>query len=276
MILTKRYEYMPFDRIKLHPDIGNHRVLNSEKALHYERDILQNGLLEPLMVWEKNTNEHYLIGGFHRMVAIHAIRKKHPGYFDRVDVRVVNGDLDEMKALNLKLNADRVEAKITDFFQVVTDLKKANWPTEKIAEFLDRSPTWIEEIIRYAPSMPMEIRKLLEEGKISWNRARECCRTILNAPAGKEKEAVERELKKVNGSNGSSETSRKRYLTFTSAKKRLAASLKTPSKPTFSVSTDDLLSLILLLEGKHYTEDDISKVRQKIPILLDGHSKARG
>ncbi|HBA86151.1 MAG TPA: chromosome partitioning protein ParB [Verrucomicrobia bacterium] len=269
MILTKRYEYMPFEKIKLHPDIGNHRILNNEKALHYEKDILQNGLLEPLMLWEKNPNEHYLIGGFHRMTAIHAIRKKHPGYFDRVDVRIVAGDLDEMKALNLKLNADRVETKITDYFQVVTDLKKANWTVEKIAEFLDKTVTWIEEIIRYVPSMPGEIRLLLEEGRISWNRAREVCRVVQCAAPGDEKKTLERELNKLNGPS-EERPARKRCLTFRAAKSRLKSALQATRNGTYSISTEDLLSLVLLLEGKHFTETDIEKVRQKFPMLLDG------
>jgi len=99
MLTTKRYEYMPFDSIEIHPLISNHRPLKPGKVSHLERDILKNGLLEPLIVWERTNGQYYMVGGFHRLAAIKAIREKHAGYFDRMDVRLVSGELDEMRAL---------------------------------------------------------------------------------------------------------------------------------------------------------------------------------
>ncbi len=148
MLTTNRYEYMPFDNIQKHPLISNHRPYSPDKVAHYERDILENGLLEPLIVWERTNGEYYLVGGFHRLASINAIREKHPGYFDYVDVRVVSGELDEIRALNLKLNADRLDTKITDYFETVLYLNNANWNKERIASFLDKSITWIDPFIR--------------------------------------------------------------------------------------------------------------------------------
>ncbi len=125
---------------------------------------MKNGLLEPLIVWERTNGEYYMVGGFHRLAAIKAIREKHAGYFDRMDVRLVSGEIDEMRALNLKLNADRLDAKITDYFEPVLYLNNANWNKERIANFLDKSVTWIEEIIRFVPGMDSRLRKLLEGG----------------------------------------------------------------------------------------------------------------
>ncbi|WP_256361173.1 ParB/RepB/Spo0J family partition protein [Methylomonas koyamae] len=107
MLATKRYEYLPIEQIEFHHTLTNHRDLDRAKVTHLEKDILSNGLFEPLVVWERNSREYYLVGGFHRMEAIQGIRRANPGYFDRVDVRVVTGDPDEIKALNLKLNSDR-------------------------------------------------------------------------------------------------------------------------------------------------------------------------
>ena len=76
---------MQIEKIAIHPVIGNHRQLSPAKVSHLEKDILTNGLLEPLVVWERTSGEYYLVGGFHRMAAISNIRKSHPGYFDRVD-----------------------------------------------------------------------------------------------------------------------------------------------------------------------------------------------
>ena len=64
MLTTKRYEYMPFENIQIHPLISNHRPLKLDKVAHLERDILKNGLLEPLIVWERTNGEYYVVGDF--------------------------------------------------------------------------------------------------------------------------------------------------------------------------------------------------------------------
>ena len=48
---TRRYEYLPINQISIHPTIANHRELSLNKVTHLEKDILKNGLLEPLVVW---------------------------------------------------------------------------------------------------------------------------------------------------------------------------------------------------------------------------------
>ena len=70
-----------------------------------------------------------------------------------------------MRALNLKLNADRLDAKPSDYFDAVIYLNNANWEKSKIAAFLDKSVSWIEDIVRYVPGMDPRLRKLLDEGK---------------------------------------------------------------------------------------------------------------
>ena len=202
MITTKRFDYVGIDQIRIHPTVKNHRELNTAKVAHYAKDILANGLLEPLVVWEKSPGEYYLIGGFHRTTAIRKIRQEHPGYFDQVDVRVVTGSVDEMRALNLKLNADRVDTKITDYFETVLYLNNVNWATERIAEFLDRSVGWVEDILRYVPVMSPAIMTMLENGETSWNRAKVACQKLIQSPAGEEEaaaKAVEEALKKGPG-----------------------------------------------------------------------------
>lgn len=268
MLTTKRYEYMPIGEIGIHPLLHNHRTLNTQKVDHLNTDILRNGLLEPLVVWEKNYNEYYLVGGFHRMAAIERIREKNPGYFDQIDVRIVAGNPDEMRALNLKLNTDRVDTKITDYFDTVIYLNNANWSKEKIAEFLDKSVSWIEEIIRYVPGMDMHIRKMMEDGVLSWNKAKSICRAVRDASAGQEKITLEQELAKLAGSNPSSKT-RKKPLTVKNLKKRLSTRIKEAPQTHYSVDVEDLFSLVLLLEGKEYEDAHLVRVRESFPGLLD-------
>ncbi|MFQ5561369.1 MAG: ParB/RepB/Spo0J family partition protein [Nitrospinota bacterium] len=269
--MTKKYEYLQIQKIDIHPDIDNHRELDQRKVSHYQTDILKNGLLEPLVVWEKKQGEYFLVGGFHRLAAIQAIRNSNPGYFDRVDVRVVSGEPDEIRALNLKLNADRVDTKITDFFGTVVYLNNANWSKEKIAEFLDKSLSWVDEIIRYAPGMDPRVRKMLENGKITWQKGKAICRAVMNAPAGKEKTELEKQIKDLGkaGTNGSNGKAKRRPLTFNNAKKRLSFSLEKDPTATYAVTPQGLLSLILLLEGKEYEEHHIECVRDFLPVLMN-------
>ncbi len=261
MLTTRRYEYLPINQISIHPTIGNHRQLSVNKISHLEKDILKNGLLEPLVVWERQPGEFFLVGGFHRLEAISRIRAANPGYFDRVDVRVIAGDPDEIKALNLKLNADRLDVKITDYFETVIYLNNVNWSAERIAEFLDKSSAWIEEIIQFAPMVNDQIRQKLESGEISWNRAKQIIRKSLNAAAGEEKVVMDEELAKQQGRIV-------KPLTFKTVLRHLGKLKNTAPDRTYSLKLDHLYSFFKVLQGKAYSEHDIEIVNELFPELM--------
>lgn len=262
MLATKRYEYLPIEQIEFHHTLTNHRELDRAKVKHLEKDIVANGLFEPLVVWERNNKEYYLVGGFHRMEAIQGIRQSNPGYFDRVDVRIVTGDPDEIKALNLKLNSDRVDTRITDYFQTVIYLNNANWSKDRIAEFFDKSISWIDDIIRYAPLTTESMREKLASGELSWTRAREILKKTLKAPPGNEKEIIENELKQPVRPVA-------KPLPFQTTIKRVSKSLTAEPKRTFEVSTHDLYALLLTLRGKNVEQEHIERARKAFPILWD-------
>jgi ParB family transcriptional regulator, chromosome partitioning protein len=261
MLTTKRYEYCAIDKIGFHPILNNHRSITTAKVAHLESDILKNGLLEPLVVWERNPGEYYLVGGFHRMEAIKAIRSKHPGYFDRIDVRVVTGDPDEIRALNLKLNADRVDTTVADYFETVIFLNNANWNKQRIAEFLDKSTAWIEDIIRYAPMVNGRMLEKLKAGTLSWNKAKEIIKKTLQAPAGQEKEILEHGLADAN-------KQKTRPLTFKSAIARFSKVSEEKPRRTLTVEVEDILALVVTLQGKNYKEEHIERIRKAFPGLL--------
>ncbi|MCU0735124.1 MAG: ParB/RepB/Spo0J family partition protein [Methylotetracoccus sp.] len=262
MLATKRYEYLPIDKIEFHHSLTNHRLLDRAKVAHLEKDIVSNGLLEPLVVWERTGNEYYLVGGFHRMEAIHRIRKINPGYFDRVDVRVVAGDPDEIKALNLKLNSDRVDTRITDYFQTVLYLNNANWSKERIAEFFDKSTGWIDDIIRYAPLVTETMREKLASGELSWSRAREILQKTLKAPVGMEREIMDKELVQP-------ATPTVKPLPFRTTIKRLSKSIAAEPQRTYTLNTGDIYALVLALRGKNVEQEHLDRVRQVLPILWE-------
>lgn len=261
MLTTKRFDYVPFEHVHLHPSVANHRPLNEAKVAHYAEDILRNGLLEPIVVWERNPGEFYLVGGFHRHNAIRRIRTQNPGYFDRVDVRVVHGELDEIQALNLKLNADRLDARITDYFDAIIFMANANWDKGRIARFLDKNAAWIEDILRYAPGMDARIRRLLENGEISWAKAKAICKRILAAPPGQERAVAEAELAAL---RAPPEKPAPKPLTYRAA----AARLKKCDR-TFHVSGGDVLALLQIVRGKSAPAEDLERVRAAFPGLLD-------
>lgn len=260
MLATKRYEYLPIDQIEFHHSLTNHRELDRSKVAHLEKDIVANGLFEPLVVWERNGREYYLVGGFHRMEAIQGIRRSNPGYFDRVDVRIVTGDPDEIRALNLKLNSDRVDTRITDYFQTVIYLNNANWSKERIAEFFDKSIGWIEDIIRYAPLTTEPMREKLATGELSWNRAREILRKALKAPAGNEKAIIENELEQPVRPVA-------KPLAYHTTLKRLSKSLSSEPNRAFQVTSHDLYALLVTLRGKNVEQEHIDRARQAFPML---------
>lgn len=268
MVTTKRYDYVPIEAVQEHPLIQNHRELNLTKVEHYKDDILKNGLLEPLVVWEKKSREFFLVGGFHRLAAIRRIRQQHPGFYDRVDVRVVAGELEEIRALNLKLNADRLDARVTEYFDTILFLNNANWSVERIASFLDKSVSWVEDILRYVPGMDPRVRALLHEGKLSWSKARQVCRRALAAPAGQERAAVDAALRDL---AGGAKGEPRYVLTPKVAQRRFAQVLKSDPKATFKVTAQDLYSLLALLAGKADAEREqhLARVREIFPSLVD-------
>jgi ParB family transcriptional regulator, chromosome partitioning protein len=262
MLTTKRYEYCAIDKIGFHPILNNHRGINAAKVAHLETDILGNGLLEPLVVWERNAGEYYLVGGFHRMDAIKAIRSRHPGYFDRIDVRVVSGDPDEIKALNLKLNTDRVDTNVTDYFETVIYLNNANWNKQRIAEFLDKSVPWIEDIIRYAPAVNTQMLEKLKSGELSWNKARDIIKRTLAAPAGHEKEILEQGL-------AHAAEQKKRPVSFKSAINRFSKAADEKPHQTLTIEIEDILALIVALQGKNFKEEHRDRIKKAFPGLVD-------
>jgi len=268
MVTTKRYDYVPIDAVQQHPLIQNHRELNESKVEHYRDDILKNGLLEPLVVWERRSREYFLVGGFHRLAAILRIRAEHPDYYERVDVRCVTGDLDEIRALNLKLNADRLDAKVSDYFDTILYLNNANWSAARIASFLDRSVSWVEEILRYVPGMDPRVRALLHEGKLSWSRARQICRRVLAAEPGEERRVADEALRELE----SPQKPEPRYvLTPKAAHRRLTRHLQRDPQATYRVTAQDLHSLLTLLAGKDEgdRERHLERVREIFPSLVD-------
>ena len=262
MIKTKRYDYIPIERLRIHPEMRNHRTVDPRKVAHYFDDILKHGLLEPLVVCEEE-GEFFLLGGFHRLTAIRRIRARNPGYYDRIDVRVVEGDVAELRALNLKLNSDRVRLRESDFFETVMFLHQSEWTPSKIADFLDRSEDWITELIQYVPNMPEPIRNRLESNQLTWAKAKSICSTLESLPREERESELTRQLY---GRRERDKRERpKRPFTVRQIKARIETIIKEQPGKSFSFSSETLLALVRVIDGKSFSPADVKHLEESLP-----------
>lgn len=108
----------------------------------------------------------------------------------------------------------------------------------------------------------------MEEGNLSWNKAKAVCRAVREAPAGQEKILLEQKLAELAEPDPSAK-SRKKPLTVKNLKKKLSARIKEAPQTQYYVGAEDLFSLVLLLEGKEYGDTHLARVRHSFPGLLD-------
>ena len=175
--------------------------------------------------------------------------------------------LQEMRALNLKLNADRLDAQITDYFDTVIFLNNANWNKDRIASFLDKSVGWIEEIIRFVPGMDPRLRGLLGKGQVTWSKAKLICRQVLDAEPGQEKATADRLLAELSG--GAPAPAARKPLSVKKAVRRLTKHMEANPKASYTIDAEDLFALLMLLDGGGSEEKYMERVRRKFPALLD-------
>ena len=125
-----------------------------------------------------------------------------------------------------------------------------------------------EEIVRFVPGMDPRIRKLLEEGRVTWARAKVVCRRILEAKPGSEKQVADEAVRELEA--GPVKVAPRKALSVKSATKRLAKVVEKDGKATFTIDMRDLYSLFLVLDGKGHHDGHLDRVRSRFPGLIDG------
>jgi len=111
------------------------------------------------------------------------------------------------------------------------------------------------------------LRKLLEEGKVTWTRAKSICRAILAAEPGKEKAATEKALAALR--REAKAGAPPRPLSYRTATRKLGEQIRKAPRASYTVAAEDLLSLLVLLHGKSFDETHVDRVRRAFPGLLD-------
>ena len=102
----------------------------------------------------------------------------------------------------------------------------------------------------------------LKAGELSWNKAKEIIKKTLQAPAGREKEVLEQGLNDAHDK-------KKKPLTFKSAIARFSKTMEEKPRRLFTVAVEDMLALVLALQGKNVKEEHIERVRKAFPGLVD-------
>ena len=140
-----------------------------------------------------------------------------------------------------------------------------NWTSERIGEFLDKSVGWVEDILRYVPVMPVRVYELLERGDTSWNRAKAACKKLIKSPAGQEDSAAAQAIEEL---SKPAEKKPAKPLNFRSAKSRLGKAISKKPNTKYTLDGNDLMSLLLVLEGKQFADEDLERIKAKVPGLL--------
>lgn len=106
------------------------------------------------------------------------------------------------------------------------------------------------------------MREKLANGELSWSRAKVILQKTLKAPAGNEKDIIEKEL---------SQPAKRvaKPLPLQTTINRLSKSIKKDPKRSFNISNHDLYALLVTLQGKNVDQDQLDCVRKAFPILWD-------
>ena len=102
---------------------------------------------------------------------------------------------------------------------------------------------------------------MLEEGQISWAKAKAICKEVLSAEPGRERATLEAALAAMKSPESKSSP---KVLTYRTAAKKL----KEKTEP-FQVSGEDVLALLQVLRERAASAESIARVRAAFPGLLE-------
>lgn len=107
--------------------------------------IKEDGYTQPIVTYERDTNEFEVVDGFHRMVIGKEKDDIRERLNDHVPVTVIDKDLDERMSSTIRHNRARGTHQIRDMSDLVTDLVEQGWDDDRICEELGMD---LDEVIR--------------------------------------------------------------------------------------------------------------------------------
>lgn len=177
--------------------INKRGEFEKEDIKRLAESIVTHGLLEPLVVREKNDADKYeLIAGERRLRAILLIREQDAQKFKQIDCKVVKGNRLFAGECSMIENIQRADLQPMEIARGLAEMRNCGLTQKQIADKLGKTQAWASQYLLLLKEEP-EVQKLVEEGKASVGTIRD----LKAVPPEHKQEAIEsiRERKTTKG-----------------------------------------------------------------------------
>jgi ParB/RepB/Spo0J family partition protein len=187
---------VPFESI-VADDAFNARVEYDEEYIErLANSIQEQGLLQSIGVTEKkssgqNTKEYFLVFGFCRHRAIQKIRARvGPDAFAEVDVRLVEGTVEDLREKNLIENIERKDLRPFEIAQIIKKMVNSGLEQRDIGARLGRPQSWVSYHYKLATKLTPSAWNAFRSGDLTIEQAL----NIADIPEETQSEVVEKVL----------------------------------------------------------------------------------
>lgn len=177
--------------------INNRQHFDKDETKRLAESIVTHGLLEPLVVREKNdAGEYELVAGERRLRAIKLIREQDCNKFKQIDCKVVKGNRIFAGECSMIENIQRADLQPMEIARGLAEMRNCGLAQRQIADKLGKTQAWVSQYLVLLKEEP-EVQKLVEEGKASVGTVRD----LKAVPPEHKQEALEaiRERKTTKG-----------------------------------------------------------------------------
>jgi len=137
------------------------------------KDIDASGLLNPLWVRRDRANEEQpfiLIDGERRLRALKQLFKQNPKREERIPIIIFDVDEEEAEDLMAKANLEREDFTLSERIGLVNRYRKRGIEVAEIAERLNRSTGWVEQLMTLKGAAA-KVKKAVDERQITVSAA---------------------------------------------------------------------------------------------------------
>lgn len=167
--------------------INNRQEFDKEETRRLAESLVTHGLLEPLVVREKNdAGEYELVAGERRLRAIKLIREQDANKFKQIDCKVVKGNRFFASECSMIENIQRADLQPMEIAHGLAEMRNCGLSQADIASKLGKKQAWVSQYLGLLKEEP-EVQKLVEDGKASVGTVRD----LKTVPAERRQEAIE-------------------------------------------------------------------------------------
>jgi ParB-like chromosome segregation protein Spo0J len=141
-------KWVPFDTVQAN-DYNPNSVAPPEMEL-LRLSILADGYTQPIVTNADSEDAYEVIDGFHRNRVgkeCEDVRERVQGYLPIVQIKLSQSDKGDRMASTIRHNRARGKHRIEAMSEIVLELKRRNWSSEKIGKNLGMDP---DEVLRLA------------------------------------------------------------------------------------------------------------------------------